>query len=261
MAEFRNIDAFTTTVPTWDQANDMYLQVSNTQKVSLRSIASLAINALLSQWGNVQKASFPIGSSHSIAAAIKGLAYISSNLPWRVVKDPNRYGIALCMGNFGIYIYRDSEDVSDVWIKIRNFPNNNWITDTDAAICEYLNNTSEAQFYLPQYKLREPSGSAITALRSGDVTYMDSSSPLTSIKIDSAYWSPNLNCAMIYAPICRCPKANIQLMNNTQSGINFMKDFNDITSDGTNVCIMVQYLGRSSHAPQFLINACSYNNQ
>lgn len=157
-----------------------------------------------------------------------------------------------------VCIYRASDNYNDIWLKIRSFSNNSWQTDSDETILTYLNNTSENQFYFPQYKLRDTSTS-ISGLKSGDVYNVQSQ--LNSVTIEESLWSPNLNSAMIYAPVCKCPKANIKLTDNTQTGLYFMRGFDDVTSDGSQICIVVQYLGKSGRSPKFLINACSYDNQ
>lgn len=260
MAEFKDISLFQTITPTWNSAANLFLQVSATEKVSLQSIASLGANAILgnnfgSSTGNLV---MPVTSADTIISALKKIANTGKNQPFRVVSSNDNRGIALCMGGFGIYIYRASDNYNDIWMKIRSFSSDNWKTDSDETIIEYLNNTKENLFYFPQYQLRDATTS-VSNLKSGDVYNV--TSQLNSVTINSGRWSPNLNSALIYAPTCKCPKANIKLKDGTQTNLFFMEGFDDVCADGTQVCITVQYIGKSGRNPKFLINACSYNNE
>ena len=104
MAEFKNINSFDLVTPNATTSKSMYLQVNDTQRVSVEGIAKLAQSLYLSGWSNAA-VNMPITASTTLMNALKKLAGVSKNQPFRVVSSNDNRGIALCMGGFGIYIY------------------------------------------------------------------------------------------------------------------------------------------------------------
>lgn len=102
MATFKNITSFDLVTPNATTSKNMYLQVNDTQRVSVEGIAKLAQDIPLN-WSEAA-VNLPITLSTTPINAFKKLAGVSNNQPFRVVSSNDNRSIALCMGGFGMYI-------------------------------------------------------------------------------------------------------------------------------------------------------------